>query len=298
MPVSRKVLTRLIGAPILLAALGAILAWGDSFERAGRLNQPLGALLALVGLVTLDEIGGMSRVRSIPFAGKTASAALFLCFAGWMNWLPGLDLVPEQSVFPLVTTGLGLGLLCLLVFRYGKFTPDGAGMTLLGFVYVSLLGFLLHTPVPKGLGTSTWYLVFLLAAGKGSDMAAYSAGKLFGRHKMTPQVSPNKTWEGGIAGAIAGTLLAFAVARLSPLAPLFEHVPAAALLALGLFVTIAAQLGDLVKSALKRWAGVKDSGRVLPEFGGMLDMIDSFLLAAPAAHAGVVLLTHVFRARG
>jgi phosphatidate cytidylyltransferase len=70
------------------------------------------------------------------------------------------------------------------------------------------------------------------------------------------------------------------------------------LLVLCLFVTIAAQVGDLVKSALKRWAGVKDSGRLLPEFGGMLDMVDSFLLAAPAANLGVEILKHVFRTRG
>jgi phosphatidate cytidylyltransferase len=298
MPISRKVATRLVGAPILLAVLGGLLAWGDSFERAGRLNQPLGILLCLVGLTALDEVGGMARARSIPFAGRTAGTALLLCFAGWMNWLPGMDLVPDSAVLPLVTTGLVLVLLGLMVFRYGAFTPDGAGMTLLGFGYISLVGFLLHTPVPRGVGTSTWYLVFLLAAGKGSDMAAYSAGKLFGRHKMTPVVSPNKTWEGGIAGGIAGTLLAFWVARGSPIAPLFAPVPAPALLVLCLFVTIAAQVGDLVKSALKRWAGVKDSGRLLPEFGGMLDMVDSFLLAAPAAHLGVEILRHVFRTRG
>jgi phosphatidate cytidylyltransferase len=287
MPLSR---TRLIGAPLLLAALGSLLAWGHSFEKAGRPNHPLGGLLLVVGVVVLHELAGMARAKSVAFATWTASAAWAFLVAARMGWIPAGPFRIEGSLWLFATTALALALLCGMVFRYGKLTPDGAGMTLLGFAYVSLLGFLFSAPAG---GPLLWHLVFLVAAGKGSDMAAYSAGKLFGKHRMTPVVSPNKTWEGGIAGAIVGTAAGFAVLRASPAAPAFAGVAALPLIVFALFVTIAAQLGDLVKSALKRWAGVKDSGRLLPEFGGMLDMVDSFLLAAPAAHLGAALLAQL-----
>ncbi|MBI3857987.1 MAG: phosphatidate cytidylyltransferase, partial [Planctomycetes bacterium] len=135
----------------------------------------------------------------------------------------------------------------------------------------------------------------LLAAGKGSDMAAFVAGKSMGKHKMAPVVSPNKTWEGGIAGGIVGTGAGLAVILTTPLKAAYAGVPVAALLFFCLLVTIAGQVGDLVKSALKRWAGVKDSGRLLPEFGGMLDMVDSFLLEGPVAGLGTVLLLRIFK---
>jgi phosphatidate cytidylyltransferase len=107
-------------------------------------------------------------------------------------------------------------------------------------------------------------------------------------------VSPNKTWEGGIAGGIVGTGAGLAVILLTPLRDVYPGVPVAALLFFSLIVTIAGQVGDLVKSALKRWAGVKDSGRLLPEFGGMLDMVDSFLLEGPVAYLGTLLLLKIF----
>jgi CDP-diglyceride synthetase len=81
----------------------------------------------------------------------------------------------------------------------------------------------------------------------------------------------------------------------SPLRGTYGPVPVAALLLFCLIVTIAGQVGDLVKSAFKRWAGVKDSGRILPEFGGMIDMVDSFLLEAPVACLGTEFLLNQFK---
>ena len=82
---------------------------------------------------------------------------------------------------------------------------------------------------------------------------------------------------------------------LTPLKDAYAGIPVAALLFFCLIVTIAGQVGDLVKSAFKRWAGVKDSGRILPEFGGMLDMVDSFLLEGPVACLGTVVLFKIFK---
>jgi len=121
-------------------------------------------------------------------------------------------------------------------------------------------------------------------------MAAFVVGKSMGRRPMSHRVSPNKTWEGGIAGGVVGTAAGMAVLWCTPLKSAYAGVPVAALLFFCLLVTMVSQVGDLVKSAFKRWAGVKDSGRLLPEFGGMLDMVDSFILAAPVATLGTQIL--------
>jgi len=129
-----------------------------------------------------------------------------------------------------------------------------------------------------------WVLVLLLAVVWMADSGAYYIGKTLGRHKLAPRVSPNKTWEGSIAHIGAG-LLAAAVWSYWRLGGVDGWI----LLLAGL-VSIAAQIGDLVESLLKRGVGVKDSGKILPGHGGMLDRMDALLFAAPVMWLGVELL--------
>ncbi len=293
MPVSRKILIRVIGAPLLVAALCGIISWGHTLQSAGKPNTPLEVLLLVVAVLCGAELHAMCRAREI----ATARTAGLLAIGAY--FLPASVLAFSVGRFHLqglsyVWVCLSLYLLFQVVFKYGILTPVGAALTFFIFEYVSLLSFTLKLP---GLPPRdhAWYLLFLLAAGKGSDMAAFVVGKSIGKHKMTPVVSPNKTWEGGIAGGIVGTAAGLAVLLSTPLRGAFAGVPIAALLFFCLIVTIAAQVGDLVKSAFKRWAGVKDSGRLLPEFGGMLDMVDSFIIAAPVAWYGTQILHGFFR---
>lgn len=294
MAVSRKLLIRVIGAPLLVAALCALLYWGHREEQAGRANLPLTLLLIVVVFTGALEFQTMCRIKGVVTAEVPLRVALVLLLFIWgaqpdylLRWAwPGEWTGAIAAVFVVFV-------LCKAVFRYGTFTPEAAGLTLLGFGYLALTIFLLSAPVPRG--STAFYLLFLLAAGKGSDMAAFVAGKSFGKHPMSPVVSPNKTWEGGIAGGIVGTGAGLAVILLTPLQSVYAGVPVAALLFFCLIVTIAGQVGDLVKSAFKRWAGVKDSGRILPEFGGMLDMVDSFILEGPVACLGTVVLLRTFK---
>jgi phosphatidate cytidylyltransferase len=286
MPASRKILIRVVGAPLLVAALCALLYWGHGFAVRGRPNLPLHGLVALVGLVCAWEIRGMCGARGIAIASTPLLLALGFLFGRWASSASGgMD---PLKIFVTIASILFLVTACLMVARFGAFTPEAAGLTLFGFLYVSLLGFLLFPPISGAV--HSYFLLFLLAAGKGSDMAAFVAGKSIGKHKMAPVVSPNKTWEGGVAGGIVGTGAGLAVILLTPLREAYSGIPVAALLLLSLMVTIAGQVGDLVKSAFKRWAGVKDSGRILPEFGGMIDMVDSFVLEGPVACLGTLLL--------
>ncbi len=127
---------------------------------------------------------------------------------------------------------------------------------------------------PDGL----WYVMATVALAVSADIGAYGTGVAFGRHKMAPRISPGKTWEGAIGGSLTVLLLAgFVTAGL----PGFDLVTA---LVLGVAVTVAATLGDLTESLVKRDLGVKDLGRILPGHGGIMDRVDSIIFALPAAH--------------
>ncbi len=157
--------------------------------------------------------------------------------------------------------------------------------TVFGLMYVPwLFNFILktvylipHTP-ETGL-QGQYYVLYLIAVSKFSDMGAYLTGSLIGKHKMVPHISPGKTWE-GFGGALAFSLLiSFGLRALMPVKlALLRPVD---LFALGLGLSVAAVIGDLAESILKRGTGVKDSGKLLPGIGGMLDLIDSLLFTAP-----------------
>jgi phosphatidate cytidylyltransferase len=120
-------------------------------------------------------------------------------------------------------------------------------------------------------------MIFLFAVVWATDIGAYFAGRLIGGAKLWPAISPNKTWSGAVAGAIAGTVAALAVAAvagLHPIAPIFI---------VSLLLSVASQFGDLFESALKRRFGVKDASHAIPGHGGFMDRLDGFVAAAVAA---------------
>ena len=119
------------------------------------------------------------------------------------------------------------------------------------------------------------------------DTCAYFAGKKLGRRKLAPQTSPGKTVEGGIAGLVGAVAMGFALGFLLDGYRNFPIAPATAAL-MGLFLGIAGQLGDLAESRLKREAGVKDSGSILPGHGGMLDRFDALFFTIPLAYGLIV----------
>ena len=124
-------------------------------------------------------------------------------------------------------------------------------------------------------------MIFLLCVVWAGDVAALYIGRNFGRHKLAPQISPQKSWEGS-AASLAGSLLVAAALFFFGRGPLQYRGPLPHWLTLATVLNLFAQVGDLVESAIKRGAGVKDSGALLPGHGGILDRIDALLLAAPA----------------
>ena len=124
--------------------------------------------------------------------------------------------------------------------------------------------------------TGAWWLLYVMLLVWGADTGAYMFGKLFGKHKLAPKVSPGKTWEGLIGGLVTSAVISWLFGRYAPL-----NVVPLTLLICSVIAALASVLGDLTESMFKREAGIKDSGHLIPGHGGILDRIDSLTAAVP-----------------
>ena len=193
--------------------------------------------------------------------------------------------------------GLALLVYCTFFKPVVEMITDTAASTFC-LLYIGLT--LLTLPALREQANGASLLVFLFCVVWAGDTAAYYLGRAWGRHKLAPSLSPGKSWEGAVASVLGSALIAAALVGLATLlqepwnsavlAWLERVCPSAVLsypdeiwywLALAALVNVAGQVGDLAESALKRSAGVKDSGDLLPGHGGMLDRIDALLLAGP-----------------
>ncbi|HWR39707.1 MAG TPA: phosphatidate cytidylyltransferase [Patescibacteria group bacterium] len=231
-------------------------------------------LLAL--LAWLEFQGMMQQGKSIPVwpgLGFGGTALLLVMAAiGWFNlFVFGILMI----VFMALTKPL---------FYQEEFAMEAAAWTVLGVLYVGLsfshlllLRFSADAMLPVGMTQGTVYLWMAFLGTWASDTFAYLIGSKWGKHKLCPRISPGKTVEGALGG-LAGSLAVVAGFGFYLMIPLIHA------LSIGLLVGIAAPIGDLVESALKRFAGVKDSGSVLPGHGGILDRFDGIMFAAPAVY--------------
>ncbi len=163
-------------------------------------------------------------------------------------------------------------------FRYGNIDVIGnCGVNCFSVLYLGVLsGFVLAIRVDFGV----WHLLMFIATIKTSDIGAYTFGRLFGKHKFSPRISPGKTWEGMAGAAVSAMIVAVIFAVCCDVIVVSWYAAAA----LGVAMAFVGQLGDLAESMLKRDAEKKDSAQSIPGFGGILDIIDSPLVAAPVAY--------------
>jgi phosphatidate cytidylyltransferase len=165
--------------------------------------------------------------------------------------------------------------------------------TLGGILYVGWL--LSHLVSLRGMADGMSWVFFVILANAASDTAAFFIGRSFGRHRLAPRISPNKTWEGALAGVVGAVVLSllFTAPRLfAATNPVYiEGFIYWQALVLGLLVSVFGQLGDLAESLLKRHAGVKDSGGLLPGHGGILDRMDSIIFAGIVVYYYVLSIT-------
>jgi phosphatidate cytidylyltransferase len=202
------------------------------------------------------------------------------------NWLPHLANV---EVWPLIAGAFAAFVLLVFVVEMATFREPGHSVTRMALA-IWLLAWLGLLPsflaqlrwLGPTLEQSTAALALTIFVPKCCDIGAYFTGRALGRHKMTPVLSPKKTWEGAAGGLAAAVLVAVLLDRLGPVAVLREDVLLEA--GFGLSLGAAGMLGDLAESLVKRDCRQKDASQAVPGFGGVLDVVDAILFAAPVSY--------------
>jgi phosphatidate cytidylyltransferase len=262
----KRILTALILIPLVLALMLVGPLWLVSLVSAG--------VAALAGW----EFLGMAELAGAKPPRIAVLVAILALFAGAYEW-------PEMIAVTLGILSLGLLVYCTFSSPVELMMAD-VSSSIFCLLYVGFT--LTAVPTLRAESNGPSLVVFLMCVVWAGDIAALYVGRAWGRHKMSPTLSPNKSWEGAL-GSMAGSLLA--AGALLGVATLLEMANSDRLsyqseawyywLGLAVLVNLAAQVGDLAESALKRSAGIKDSGDLLPGHGGVLDRIDALLLAAP-----------------
>ncbi len=288
--------TRLaIGIPITLGFL--IILWVDTRFLAPWYPLWLLTMLVILGLAAVEIANLFSATSAKPSGNTVFGGVVAIVLA---NWAPHLvhNMIGDDYYHPLMAIDVlawplwaFVGVVMFsFVAQSAQFERPGNTMatisgTVLAVAYVGLLGsFLIQIRWLEGPYRGLVPLAALVATAKGADIGAYALGRIAGRHKLWPRLSPNKTIEGAIGGLIlgvGGSLMVFSIARYG-LGIYTIGWPQA--VGFGLLVSAAAQLGDLMESMIKRDCAVKDSSQAVPGFGGVLDLLDSLLFAGPVAY--------------
>lgn len=258
--------------------------------------EPRGLLTSFVvvamALVAIREFYKLARAAGLkPFGMIGVIVSTFLILENCVEKLPGTNFAQTfgRVDFTMLVVAGGLAAAFFLqVLRWGtKGAFGNIGVTMLGAIYIGLLGSFVVRIRQMGWATDdvynattgAWHLAVFIATIKITDVCAYFTGKYTGKHKLIVSVSPGKTVEGLIGGLTGGVITCVILCQITGI---LDNVWFAAML--GLVLAGMGQLGDLAESVFKRDAMEKDSADSVPGFGGLLDVIDSLLLAAPLAY--------------
>ncbi len=279
-PLDRNLIERILSAVVLLPIVALIVWWGEPLVT---ITVMLLAVLALHELFSLFRGGGYAPRRSAGFL----SVLLFVIGARVRVSVEPFD----WTGFALVTT-----IIASLSVELPRHNRDRSllhwSLTLSGAAYIGwtlahfvLLRDISHPLLPGSplrllrLDSGAAWIVFVLAVTFLSDTGAYFTGRAIGRHRMAPYISPKKSWEGAAGGVVLATLAGIGFTPLLGL-PITPWVGGL----LGAIGSVAGQAGDLAESLIKRQVDIKDSGKIIPGHGGLLDRVDSLLFTAPVLY--------------
>lgn len=256
----RRVFTAIVGIPVLIFAA----------YRGGLLFYIVTSLIAVTVLAELlvlsQKIGFHPLLKVSYFSGLVLTSSTYM-----------YDI---QGFLAALSLGFVLTLVAWLRDFQNRNMSDVA-VTFFSLFYVA--GSLSYLILLRQLDYGYYYILLTLLLTWASDTGAYFVGKTLGRHKLSPKLSPNKSWEGVLGGAIFSILVSLVFYWYTHFLIIWHMVT------LGLLVPAAALTGDLVESAIKRIAHVKDSGVILPGHGGFFDRFDSLMLTAPVVYYYLVL---------
>jgi len=268
-PSIARILTAVVLLPILIASI--------LIERLAVVFVILASAALCAALVEFWILLKKQQIRADIVAGSLGALALLFIF-----YLTSVGELPDLLMIQMVLLLLTGGTMTAAMVRGAPFNRmiPSAAVTVLSVMYIILFGgHLIAVRVGFRPELAKHLLGFYFLVLMGSDVAAYYAGRAFGRHKLALTVSPGKTWEGAIAGMLASLLLAVAAHYW-----FFLNLPLKFALPLAALMNVMGVLGDLTESALKRSAGAKDTAQTLPGHGGILDRIDSLLFNAPVIY--------------
>jgi len=301
----KRVLTAAILIPLVILALFRAPLWLFTLLVLGV------ALLAAREYFDIAEKTGFRPMRGLGysitvlfFVGYALVASQYVFASTILSELGAVGGALAASIIIVIVL---LSPYCLLVFSIRReMLSQALGDAAVSFMFLPYIAIPLFLLVLAPPGNGPLFLVYLMVLVWCGDIAAYYVGRAMGRHKLAPRISPGKTWEGAVASVIGAVIVGmllfhyvnpiangFRSAHLlqisipsfpnkMPATPLeFSIAPMWFVATFAVCVNIAAQLGDLVESALKRGAGMKDSGTLLPGHGGVLDRIDALLFALP-----------------
>ncbi len=271
---NERLLTALFALPVLFLSI-VLPYFLPNYPPANWLFVIIAAAALVAGLFEFYTLTKILKLKADASTAYLGAAAFFIAF---------LFDAPTKTPDLLLLT-IALFVIAVLVTQTFRFQKDftkmltGIGVTILGVFFIVFLGgFLVSVRVGFETfpGLSTKLLGFFFLVVMGSDTGAYYIGKNFGKRKLVPKISPNKTWE----GFIGGILLAIGFAALSTFL-FFPELPYQVSIPLAIVMSVVGVGGDLAESAIKRGAGAKDTANILPGHGGLLDRLDSLLFNAP-----------------
>ena len=256
---NKSFFTRLLSGIVLVALMLATIIPGGNILFVANL------LISVVGVYELYKVLGIEK-NSLGITGYIAVLAYYAV------------LYFDKKEYMMIL--MVVFLMCLLaqyVFMFPKYKTEQISNAIMSMLYAGVMLSYLYSVREGNNGAYTVWLIFLCSWG--SDTCAYLAGVAFGKHKMAPRISPNKSWEGFVGGLLGSCLTWIALYAL-------KVCGISLLLALigGLVCGVSGVIGDLFESRLKRAVGVKDSGNLIPGHGGLLDRSDSMLFATMTAY--------------
>jgi phosphatidate cytidylyltransferase len=273
---------------LLFLSLVIFDGWVDGSLTAAADDKPVQAtiLFVLVAAISIPSQLELSKLiannSAKIFKIVTVPATVLFASSWYLRQFAGETYLVSQLYYVLFVSAFSvLALFFVQARRYGtEGTIINCSAGLWSIFYLGFLSsFFLGIRIDFGL----WELLMFVSVVKSSDIGAYTAGRIFGKHKFSPNISPGKTWEGIVGGVIFASIVAFVFAYYCDIMAWYSAI------LFGVVFAFCGQLGDLAESMVKRDAQQKDSASSVPGFGGLLDIIDSPLATAPLAYAFLML---------